>query len=387
MSMIPRPTREREFRPSAVLVTGGAGFIGSNLIRWILSNDPDIVVINMDLLTYAGNLESLSDVHTMHGPGGSRRYYFVLGDIRDAELVTKLLSGNATEAHTGDRIPMPDALLHLAAESHVDRSIVGAAAFVSTNVQGTLTLLACLRDELEQRPRPFRFVNVGTDEVYGSLGPTDPAFTEKHSLAPNSPYSASKAGADCLVRAYRETFGLPCLTTRCSNNYGPFQFPEKLIPLMITRALADQPLPVYGDGQNVRDWLFVTDHARAIWTVCLRGRLEDEVYNIGGEAEVPNLDVVRGILKLLGKSEDLIAFVKDRPGHDRRYAMNISRIQTTLGWSPSVNFADGLATTVTWYLNNTAWWEHVKSEAYRTANALYLNGTQDCHARTISSLA
>lgn len=379
---------EAVFRPIVVLVTGGAGFIGSNLIRWLLSAEPDVSVVNVDLLTYAGNLESLTDVQAAHGGTGSGRYYFVHGDIRDGDLVAKLLAGNAVDAGTGRTIPPPDAMLHLAAESHVDRSILGAAEFVSTNVQGTLTLLAAVQRELEQRPRPFRFINVGTDEVYGSLGPNDPAFSEQNPLAPNSPYSASKAGADCLVRAYRETFGLPCLTTRCSNNYGPFQFPEKLIPLMVTRAMANEPLPVYGDGQNVRDWLFVTDHARGIWKVCTHGRLEDEIYNIGGESEVPNLQVVRTVLALLGKSEDLITFVKDRPGHDRRYAMDITRIRSALGWTPSVKFEDGLAITVRWYRDNVRWWERVKSEAYRAANALYLESPAGLHrAARISGAA
>ena len=360
------------FHPGTVLVTGGAGFIGSNLIRWLLTNEPRLTVVNLDLLTYAGNLDSLADVGGRHGPGGDARYHFVQGDIRDPALVGALLEGTFRDAQ-GAALPAPDALLHLAAESHVDRSIVGPAAFVSTNVQGTLNLLECTRAELAARPRPFRFVNVSTDEVYGSLGPQEPAFTEEHCLRPNSPYSASKAGADCLVRAYTETFGLPCLTTRCSNNYGPFQFPEKLIPLMITRALGGQPLPVYGDGLNVRDWLHVTDHASAIWAVCTRGELKREVYNIGGESEVPNIDVVRTILRLVGRPESLITYVKDRLGHDRRYAIDISRIRTELGWSPSHSFSTGLEATVAWYIANEPWWRRVQSEAYRTSQSLYLD--------------
>ena len=360
------------FLPRVVLVTGGAGFIGSNLVRWLLRHEPTVHVINVDLLTYAGNLESLTDVSTAHGPEGDGRYFFVRADIRDASTIAALLRGSATETATGRQVPAPDAILHLAAESHVDRSIMGPAEFVSTNVQGTLTLLECARWELAERPRPFRFVNVSTDEVYGSLGPDDPGFTEEHPLEPNSPYSASKAGADCLVRAYKETFGLPCLTTRCSNNYGPYHFPEKLIPLMITRALGDQPLPVYGDGLNVRDWLFVTDHASAIWAVCTRGRLEDEVYNIGGESEVPNITVVKTILALLGKPESLITYVTDRLGHDRRYAMDISRIRDRLGWTPSRDFEQGLRETVEWYVANEQWWRRVQSEAYKASQALYL---------------
>ena len=360
------------FSPRTVVVTGGAGFIGSNLVRWLLANEPDVAVINLDALTYAGNLESLADVRDRHGPAGDGRYYFVHGDIRDAEHVSRLLAGTGTEPGTGRALPPPDAILHLAAESHVDRSIMGPAAFVSTNVQGTLTLLECTRGELQQRPRPFRFVNVSTDEVYGSLGPDDPAFTERHPLAPNSPYSASKAGADCLVRAYVETFGLPCLTTRCSNNYGPYHFPEKLIPLMITRALSDQPLPVYGDGQNVRDWLHVTDHASAIWAVCTTGRIEDEVYNIGGRAEMRNIDVVKLLLRELGKPESLITYVNDRLGHDRRYAMDNTRISTQLGWEPRYTFERGIRETVRWYVENQEWWKRVQSEAYRASQALYL---------------
>ena len=359
--------------PTSVVVTGGAGFIGSNLVRWLLKTEPTVSVINVDLLTYAGNLESLADVDARHGPPGDGRYQFLRGDIRDPSFMSAVLAGTAPQ--TGGRlsIPAPDAVLHLAAESHVDRSIMGPAEFVSTNVNGTLNLLECTRQELLARPRIFRFVNVSTDEVYGSLGPSDPAFSERTPLAPNSPYSASKAGADCLVRAYKETFGLPCLTTRCSNNYGPYQFPEKLIPLMITRALGNQPLPVYGDGMNVRDWLHVEDHASAIWAVCTRGRLEDEVYNIGGESEVPNIEVIRTLLALLGKPDSLITYVKDRLGHDRRYAMDISRIRERLGWTPSHTFREGLASTVEWYVANEEWWRRVQSEAYRASQEMYLS--------------
>jgi dTDP-glucose 4,6-dehydratase len=362
------------FRPSTVIVTGGAGFIGSNLVRWLLTEEPDVQVVNLDALTYAGNLESLTDVAERHGPTGDGRYYFVHGDIRDPELVRSLLAGGAS-ASDSRATPAADAILHLAAESHVDRSILGPAAFVSTNVQGTLNLLESVRAELTSRPRSFRFVNVSTDEVYGSLGPADPAFTEHNPIAPNSPYSASKAGADCLVRAYTETFKLPCLTTRCSNNYGPYQFPEKLIPLMITRALDSAPLPVYGDGMNVRDWLHVEDHASAIWAVCTRGRLEDEVYNIGGESEVPNIDVVTSILRLLDRPDSLITYVQDRLGHDRRYAMDITRIRDRLGWVPRHSFRDGLKQTVEWYVANKDWWKRVRSEAYRASQSLYLNAT------------
>jgi dTDP-glucose 4,6-dehydratase len=364
------------FRPSAVLVTGGAGFIGSNLVRWLLEREPDLHVINLDVLTYAGNLESLRDVDRRFGPEAAGRYSFVHGDIRDTDLVASVLAGTATDSVAGRPLPEPDAILHLAAESHVDRSILGPTAFVATNVEGTLSLLEAVRMELTMRPRDFRFVNVSTDEVYGSLGMDDPAFTEAHPLEPNSPYSASKAGADCLVRAYVETFGLPCITTRCSNNFGPAQFPEKLIPLCITRALADQTLPIYGDGRNVRDWIHVNDHAEALWTVCTRGRLEDGVYNIGGGAEHENINVVRTLLDAIGKPYSLIRYVTDRPGHDRRYAMDISRITERLGWRPERSFEDGLHKTVEWYLENRGWWERVRSEAYRSANALYLAGVR-----------
>lgn len=361
------------FAPRVVLVTGGAGFIGSNLVRWILATEPTVRVVNLDLLTYAGNLESLADVHASHGPDGDGRCFFVRGDVRDSTLVAALLAGRATEPSTGRPIAAPDCLLHLAAESHVDRSILGPASFVATNVEGTHTLLACARVELADRPRDFRFVNVSTDEVYGSLGPADAPFTEAHPLAPNSPYSATKAGADCLVRAYVETYGLPCITTRCSNNYGPYQFPEKLIPLMITRALSDEPLPVYGDGMNVRDWLHVEDHAAGIWAAATHG-VPGDVYNLGGEHEVANLEIVREVLRLLGRSESLIRFVADRPGHDRRYAMDISHARAILGWSPTRAFAPGLRETVEWYLRNEGWWRRVQSEAYRASNALYLGG-------------
>jgi dTDP-glucose 4,6-dehydratase len=256
----------------------------------------------------------------------------------------------------------------------VDRSIMGPAVFVDTNVRGTLTVLEACRAELARLPRPFRLLQVSTDEVYGSLGERDPGFTETTPLEPNSPYSASKAAADLLVRSYVATFDFPAIITRCSNNYGPYQFPEKLIPLMITRALGSQELPVYGDGLNVRDWLHVEDHARAMWEVLTRGRL-GEVYNIGGAAERPNVAVVQTLLKILGKPESLIRYVTDRAGHDRRYAMNTEKLQRELGWQPRHAFETGLETTVQWYLDHRAWWERVLSEAYRASNALYLKGS------------
>jgi dTDP-glucose 4,6-dehydratase len=339
-------------------------------VRWLLAHT-DVRVVTLDALTYAGNLESLADVAVAHGPAGSGRHFFVHGDVRDATLVGRLLAGTAHEPETGRAMPPLEAVLHLAAESHVDRSIVGPAAFVETNVLGTQVLLDAVRVELEARPRDFRYVQVSTDEVYGSLGPDDPAFTEETPLAPNSPYSASKAAADCLVRAYGETYRLPVLTTRCSNNYGPYQFPEKLIPLMLTRAMADHDLPVYGDGLNVRDWLHVTDHCAALWAVLTRGTLDDRVYNIGGDAEHTNLDVVHRLLSLLGKPPALIRHVVDRKGHDRRYAMNSARLRARTGWKPAYTFEAGLAETVRWYETHRAWCERVRAEGHRVATALY----------------
>jgi dTDP-glucose 4,6-dehydratase len=324
-----------------VLVTGGCGFIGSNLVHSLRAQRPDWTVVTLDDLTYAGNLENLAALE------GDPRHVFVKGDICDRALVDKVLAEN--------RI---DAVLHLAAESHVDRSILGPEVFVHTNVLGTQVLLeAC------KTARVARFVMVSTDEVYGSLGPTG-AFTETSPLQPSSPYSASKASADLITLAYGHTYGLDVVVTRCSNNYGRYQFPEKLIPLMIVNALHDKPLPVYGDGGNVRDWLHVEDHCQALLAVLERGRA-GEVYNIGGGAEWRNLDLVRALLRLLGKGENLIRFVADRPGHDRRYAIEPSKIRNELGWKPAHTFEQGLAETVRWYVDHAAWWEHVNSGAYR----------------------
>jgi dTDP-glucose 4,6-dehydratase len=364
-----------EFNPRCLLVTGGAGFIGSHFVRWVLTHHPEIRVANLDALTYAANPESLADVLERYGPDGDGRYYFVRSDIREAPTITTLLQGEASETLPGGRagrtVPPPDAVVHLAAESHVDRSIMGPAIFIDTNVRGTLTLLECIRGELLRAPRLLRFLHVSTDEVYGALGPTDPPFTEATPLAPRSPYSASKAGSDLLVQAYHETFELPVLITRCSNNYGPYQFPEKLIPLMITRALRNESLPLYADGLNVRDWLHVEDHARALWVILTQGQI-GRVYNIGGESERTNLDVVKAILRFLEKPEALIRFVKDRPGHDRRYAMDASRMRTELDWKASRGFEEGLRETVEWYVTHEDWWTRVLTEAYRAATELYL---------------
>ncbi len=339
-----------------ILVTGGAGFIGSNFVLdWL--RDSGEPVLTLDLLTYAGNPANLRALD------GNRRHRLVPGDIGDGELVTALL-----------REHRPRAIVHFAAESHVDRSIVDPGAFLRTNIDGTYRLLEAARAywaALDEEARAgFRFLHVSTDEVYGSLGPADPAFTEQTPYAPNSPYAASKAASDHLVRAYHHTYGLPTLTTNCSNNYGPFQFPEKLIPLMILNALERKPLPVYGDGQNVRDWLFVGDHCRAIRAVLERGR-PGEVYNVGGASERTNMQVVHAICDTLdelapGSSgrRDLIRFVTDRPGHDRRYAIDARKIERELGWTPSVPFEQGIRATVEWYLANLAWVEDVRTGAY-----------------------
>jgi dTDP-glucose 4,6-dehydratase len=324
-----------------LLITGGCGFIGSNLILWLLNNEPDIEVVNLDLLTYAGNPLNLA------GIAGHAGYRFVRGDIADGVLVEQLIAEGGF-----------DGVLNLAAESMVDRSIVSSAPFIHSNVVGTQVLL-----DAALHHRIGRFVQVSTDEVYGSLGP-EGEFTEESTLAPNNPYSASKAAADLLCRSYHRTHGLPVMVTRCSNNYGPRQFPEKLIPLMIRKALADEPLPVYGDGLHVRDWLYVEDHCRAIWTVFKSGR-PGEVYNIGGGTELPNLELVRLLLKHLGKPESLISFVPDRPGHDRRYAVDCSKLTRELSWTPQANFEDGLRTTVDWYLNNAPWLEAIASGRYQ----------------------
>jgi dTDP-glucose 4,6-dehydratase len=366
--MNPDDSPSHGFEPKSLLVTGGAGFIGSNFIRWALKRDPRVRTVNLDSLTYAGNLEGLSDVNGGFGPTGDKRYAFVHGDIRNQNLVGDLLSSK----HPATSEDRPDAIVHFAAEPHVDRSFLGPGVFIEMNILGTYSLLEATRVELSQNAHPFRFVHVSTDEVNGSLDSGDPAFSETTPLAPNSPYSASKASSDLLARLHIHTFGLLCITTRCSNNYGPYQFPEKLIPLMITRALADQRLPIYGDDLNVRDWLHVVDHAEAIWEVLVCGRI-GEVYNIGGESEVTNNRIVRHVLDLLGKSESLITYVTDRAGHDRRYAMDIGKIKRELGWMPRRSLEDGIRTTVDWYLSDRPWWERVLNEAYQTASSIYLD--------------
>ena len=342
-----------------ILVTGGAGFIGSNFVLdWLARIDEP--VLNLDKLTYAGNLENLAPLH------GDTRHVFVQGDIGDSALLGSLLTQHR-----------PRAVLNFAAESHVDRSIHGPEDFIQTNVVGTMRLLQSVRAYWQGLPEnersSFRFLHVSTDEVYGSLSPTAPAFTENHKLEPNSPYSASKAASDHLVRAWLHTYGLPALTTNCSNNYGPLHFPEKLIPLMIVNALAGKPLPVYGDGMQVRDWLYVKDHCSAIRRVLEAGRV-GEIYNVGGWNEKPNIEIVNTVCALLDELRPRrdgisykaqISYVLDRPGHDRRYAIDASKIERELGWRPAETFGSGIRKTVQWYLDNQAWVEHVQSGAYR----------------------
>jgi len=341
-----------------ILVTGGAGFIGSNFVLdWLAQSDEPVV--NLDALTYAGNTENLRSLE------GDQRHVFFHGDICDRALVERLLATHR-----------PRAIVHFAAESHVDRSIHGPADFMRTNVEGTFTLLEAARGHWStlagDEKAAFRFLHVSTDEVYGSLAPEDPPFRETDAYEPNSPYSASKAASDHLVRAWHHTFGLPVLTTNCSNNYGPFHFPEKLIPLMIVNALAGKPLPVYGDGRQVRDWLYVRDHCSAIREVLARGRV-GETYNVGGWNEQPNIEIVHAVCALLdelrpdpaGPRTRLISHVTDRPGHDRRYAIDASKIERELGWRPAETFATGLRKTVAWYLEHADWVERVQTGAYR----------------------
>lgn len=323
-----------------LLITGGAGFIGSNFVLYMLQQHPDYQIINVDALTYAGNLENLKSIEN------HPNYTFVKADITDAAAMDALIGQGV------------DVVVNFAAESHVDRSILEPEVFVKTNVLGTQVLL-----DAAKKYSITKFVQVSTDEVYGSLGATG-LFTEETPLAPNSPYSASKAGGDLLVRAYNETFGLPVNITRCSNNYGPYQFPEKLIPLMISRALVDQALPVYGDGMNIRDWLYVEDHCSAIDLVIHKG-VNGEVYNIGGNNERTNVHIVNTVLQELGKPDSLITYVQDRPGHDRRYGIDPTKIMNELGWKPKHTFETGIKETIQWYLNNREWWTRIQSGEYQ----------------------
>ena len=344
--------------PRKIIITGGAGFIGSNFVHYWCKHYPGDRVVVLDALTYAGNRSTLADLE------GHANLRFVQGDICDRPLIDRLLQEEAI-----------DTIAHFAAESHVDRSILGPGEFVRTNVVGTFTLLEAFRQHWSSNGKPdyYRFHHVSTDEVYGSLEPDDPAFSETTPYAPNSPYSASKAGSDHLVRAYHHTYGLPTLVTNCSNNYGPYHFPEKLIPLMCINILLGKPLPVYGDGQNVRDWLYVQDHCSALDAVIHRGTL-GETYNIGGNNEVKNIDLVKQLCALMDElapdlpvrpAASLITYVKDRPGHDRRYAIDATKIKTELGWTPSVTVEEGLRRTVEWYLTHQDWWQPLLSQEYQ----------------------
>jgi dTDP-glucose 4,6-dehydratase len=344
-----------------ILVTGGAGFIGANLVHYLLgpaasaSGRTIELVVNLDKLTYAGNPENLVPV------AGDERHVFVEGDIADSILVRRLLAAHDI-----------DAIMHLAAESHVDRSIDSPEDFIQTNFVGTFRLLQDARAHAAKK-RGFRFLHVSTDEVYGALRPEDPPFSESTAYAPNSPYSSSKAGSDFLVRAFHHTYGLDVVTTNCSNNYGPYQFPEKLVPLMIRKIMRGEALPVYGDGRQVRDWLFVEDHCRGLFLSLLKGRA-GETYCIGGRSEKPNIDVVRTLIRIVSerlparsrkKPDELISYVKDRPGHDRRYAIDCSKIENELGWQPQETFESGMTRTVDWYFANQSWVEHIERGTYR----------------------
>lgn len=336
-----------------VLITGGLGFIGSNLIKYIFKNSPQTRIINLDAVTYAGHMENLSDIEN------DERYKFVKGRIEDKELVESIVSG--------ERFGKIDGIINVAAETHVDRSIADPSVFVHSNVLGTQTLLESAFVHGKQGEKwTIRYVQVSTDEVYGSLGATG-YFTEETPLTPNSPYSSSKAGADLLCRAYFHTYGMPVVITRCSNNYGPYQHPEKLIPLFIMNALAGRQVPVYGDGLNVRDWLHVEDHCQAIWLAFEKGAA-GEVYNVGGNNERRNIEITKLILKELGKSEDLIKYVEDRLGHDRRYAIDSAKIQKELGWKPQHTFESGIHQTIKWYLDNQTWLEAVSNHSHKESS-------------------
>jgi dTDP-glucose 4,6-dehydratase len=356
-------TNRTEMERKRVLVTGGMGFIGSNFVRLLLAERPGWKIWNLDLLTYAANPENLADVAPAAEEEG--RYRFVRGDVADAEAMGRLFAEGRF-----------DAVAHFAAESHVDRSIASAGPFVRTNVVGTQTLLDAARAH-----GAGRFVHVSTDEVYGDLEPDEPPFTEETPIRPSSPYSASKAGSDHLALSYHRTHGMDVVVTRCSNNYGPYQFPEKLVPLMIVNALERQPLPVYGRGDNVRDWIHVEDHCRGV-LAALEGGAPGRVYNFGGASERRNLEVVRGIARAVGAPEELIRFVTDRPGHDRRYAIDFARARAELDWRPARTFEEGLADTVRWYLENRGWWQRVRDGAYRESAAMIASwGTAEAEVR------
>jgi dTDP-glucose 4,6-dehydratase len=328
-----------------LLVTGGCGFIGSQFIKLVLREHPQYRVVNFDLLTYAGNMENLANEERTRARSA---YHFICGDISDTKLVEKTISGEEV-----------DAIVNFAAETHVDRSLLDSAPFLRTNVEGTRVLL-----DSASRLGVQRFLQVSTDEVYGSLEPSDPPFTEEHPLRPNSPYAASKAAADLLVRAYHNSYGFPALITRCGNNYGPYQFPEKFLPLFITNALDDLPLPLYGDGRQIRDWIHVEDHARALLRVLEEGQV-GEIYNVSANGEQTNLHMAERVLSLMGKPANLLRYVTDRPGHDRRYGIDAGKLCRELGWQPRISLDDGLQATIEWYREQRGWWDRIKSGEYR----------------------
>jgi dTDP-glucose 4,6-dehydratase len=328
-----------------LLVTGGCGFIGSQFIKLVLREHPQYRVVNFDLLTYAGNMENLANEERTRARSA---YHFICGDISDTKLVEKTISGEEV-----------DAIVNFAAETHVDRSLLDSAPFLRTNVEGTRVLL-----DSASRLGVQRFLQVSTDEVYGSLEPLDPPFTEEHPLRPNSPYAASKAAADLLVRAYHNSYGFPALITRCGNNYGPYQFPEKFLPLFITNALDDLPLPLYGDGRQIRDWIHVEDHARALLRVLEEGQV-GEIYNVSANGEQTNLHMAERVLNLMGKPANLLRYVTDRPGHDRRYGIDAGKLCRELGWQPRISLDDGLQATIEWYREQRGWWDRIKSGEYR----------------------
>jgi dTDP-glucose 4,6-dehydratase len=328
-----------------LLVTGGCGFIGSQFIKLVLREHPQYRVVNFDLLTYAGNMENLANEERTRARSA---YHFICGDISDTKLVEKTISGEKV-----------DAIVNFAAETHVDRSLLDSAPFLRTNVEGTRVLL-----DSASRLGVQRFLQVSTDEVYGSLEPLDPPFTEEHPLRPNSPYAASKAAADLLVRAYHNSYGFPALITRCGNNYGPYQFPEKFLPLFITNALDDLPLPLYGDGRQIRDWIHVEDHARALLRVLEEGQV-GEIYNVSANGEQTNLHMAERVLSLMGKPANLLRYVTDRPGHDRRYGIDAGKLCRELGWQPRISLDDGLQATIEWYREQRGWWDRIKSGEYR----------------------
>ncbi len=361
-----QPSQHGQHAPRVVLVTGAAGFIGANAVAWLLREQPQVTVISFDALTYAAHPESLA----MATRGHEGRHHFVRGDVRDAAAMAAVIAGGLRDA-SGRLTPVPDTLWHLAAETHVDRSILDPGIFVDTNVNGTMRVLEAVR-AARDAGRAMRLVHVSTDEVYGSLEPTEAPFTEERPLTPSSPYAASKAAADLLVQGWARTFQLDAVITRCSNNYGPFQFPEKLIPLMITRGLAGMLLPVYGDGKQVRDWLHVNDHVAALWAVTCATAAGGRVFNIGASGERENIVIVHGILEALGRDRSQVTHVRDRPAHDRRYAMDATRLRAETAWQPRVDFGDGLAATVHCYPDHVSWWRALQGEAARATDALYL---------------